>query len=115
MKVYFYRTPAGRSPVVEEIDSLPKRAAAHAYEILGEIEKRGFDAPRVILKHIQGKLWEIKMKLPGVGGYRIFYFCMQKDVMVLLHAFLKKTQKAPKHYIETALQRMADAIERGIV
>ena len=114
MKVVFYKTSSGRSPVVDEIDGLPLQASAHAYEMLEEIEKYGFNAPRVTFRHIQGKLWEIKMNLPGSGGFRIFYFSIEKDVMLLLYAYSKRTQKAPRHHIETALQRMADAIRRNI-
>ena len=113
MKVEFYKTSSGRSPVVDEIDDLSVQASAHTYEMLEEIEKHGFNTPRVFFKHIQGKLWEIKMNLPGSGGFRIFYFCIEKEVMLLLHAYSKKTQKAPRHHIETALQRMAEAIRRN--
>jgi len=112
MHVEFYRTAHGRRPVEDEIDSLPKQAAAHAYQLLEEIEKRGFDAPRVIFRLIRGKLWEIKMKLPGTGGYRIFYFTLEKNKLLLLHAYSKKTQKAPQRHIETALKRMVDVLER---
>lgn len=112
MHVEFYQTAHGRSPVVDELDSLPKQASAHAYQLLDEIEKNGFNAPRVDFRLLRGKLWEIKMKLPGVGGYRIFYFIVEKDVLVLLHAYAKKTQKAPERHIETALKRMSDILER---
>lgn len=96
------------------MDSLPKEAAAHAYQLLEEIEENGFDATRVIFRHIEGKLWEIKMKLPGTSAYRIFYFTVQGDTVLLLHAYAKKSQKAPKHHIETALERMGDAMKRGL-
>ena len=112
MRVEFYQTAHGRSPVEDEIDSLSKQAATHTYQLLEEIEKRGFDAARVTFRLIRGKLWEIKMKLPGIGGYRIFYFSLEKDVIFLLHAFSKKTQKAPQRHIETALKRMVDVLER---
>jgi phage-related protein len=112
MRVEFYRTVHGRNPVEDEIDSLPKQAAAHAYQLLEEIEKRGFDATRVTFRLIRGKLWEIKMKLPGIGGYRVFSFSLEKERILLLHAFLKKTQKAPQRHVETALKRMADVLER---
>jgi phage-related protein len=32
-------------------------------------------------------------------------FCVEKDRMVLLHGFMKKTQKAPKQEIDLALKR----------
>ncbi len=47
---------------LEQTHNLPKEAAAHAYQLLEEIEENGFDAPRVIFRHIEGKIWEIKMK-----------------------------------------------------
>jgi phage-related protein len=102
-------------PVVDELDGLPVQASAHAYQLLEEIEEKGFDATRVVFRHLQAKLWEIKMNLPGTGGYRIFYFSVQGDTLLLLHAYAKKSQKAPKHHIETALERMGDAIRRGIL
>ena len=114
MKILFYQTARGRMPVVDELEGLPKEATAHAYQLLEEIEKKGFDASRVVFRHIEGKLWEIKMTLPATGGYRIFYFTVQGDTLLLLHAYAKKSQKAPKHHIDTALGRMADAMKRGL-
>ncbi len=112
MEVRFYTSPNGRSPVEAEIDSLPTQASAHVYELLEGIENHALNAPRVVFRPIQGKLWEIKMNLPGVGGYRIFYCFLEKDLMPLLHSYEKKSQKAPRRHIETAMQRMADAIKR---
>ncbi len=112
MNVRFYTSPSGRSPVEDEIDSLSIRASAHVYELLEGIESHGLNAPRVAFRPIQGKLWEIKLNLPGVGGYRIFYCFLHKDLMLLLHSYEKKSQKAPRRHIETAIERMADAIKR---
>lgn len=101
-------------PVVEELSSLLKEAEAHAYQLLEGIEENGFDASRVFFRHIEGKLWEIKMNLPGTGGYRIFYFTLEGQTLLLLHAYAKKSQKAPKHHIDTALERMGDVMKRGL-
>ena len=114
MQVLFYQTGSGRCPVRDDLDALPVRASAHAYEILEGIERHGFQAPRVVFRHLQGKLWEIKADLPDLGGYRIFYCVMERDTMLLLHAYAKKSQKAPRKEIETALRRMADAMKRGL-
>jgi len=112
VEVRFYTRLNGHAPVEDEIDSLPTRAAAHVYELLEGIETHGLNAPRVVFRPIQGKLWEIKMHVPGVGGYRIFYCLMHKDLMLLLHSYEKRSQKAPRRHIETAMERMADAIRR---
>lgn len=114
MKVLFYQTARSRMPVAEALDSLPKEAAAHAYQLLEEIEENGFNASRLVFRHIEGKLWEIKMNLPATGGYRIFYFSIQTDSILLLHAYAKKSQKAPKQHLDVAFERMSDAMKRGI-
>ncbi len=109
VEVLFYQTVNGRSPVADELDSLPVQASAHAYELLDGIEKHGLAAPRVIFRQIEGKLWEIKMNLPQTGGYRIFYSLIEKETMLLLHSYAKKSQKAPRKELETAWRRLVDA------
>ena len=113
MQVFFYKTSSGRSPVTDELDALPVQASAHAYDILEGIERHGLNAPRVVFRQIEGKLWEIKVNLPGVGGYRIFYCIIEQDIMLLLHAYAKKSQKAPKKELELARKRFYDSLSRG--
>jgi len=42
------------------------------------------------------------------GQHRIAYYVEQGGVGILLHSFLKKTQKTPEKELETARRRMAD-------
>jgi phage-related protein len=114
MQLLFYTKENGRSPVIEEIDSLPVQASATVYELLDGIEKNGFNAVRVEFRQLEGKLWEIKMRLPQSGAYRIFYGMVRKDTMMLLHAYKKQTQKAPTRELQTALNRLSDCIRRGL-
>jgi phage-related protein len=114
MRIYFYKNPSGRSPVTAELDSLPVQAAAHAYELLEGIEEHGLNAPRIVFRQIEGKLWEIKMNLPSTGGYRVFYSLMARDAILLLHAYSKKSQKAPIKELNLAKKRLYDALERGL-
>jgi len=48
-------------------------------------------------------LWEVRSRL----GDRIarVLFCVEGQTMVLLHGFMKKTQKTPKHDLDLALKR----------
>ncbi|HFD2311459.1 TPA: type II toxin-antitoxin system RelE/ParE family toxin, partial [Legionella pneumophila] len=43
--------------------------------------------------------------------YRFFYVCIQKEIIVLLHAYKKQSQKAPKQEIELAEKRMMEVYE----
>jgi len=43
---------------------------------------------------------------------RFFFFCFKGDKFVLLHHFVKKTQKTPAREIEQAKRNLKDFIER---
>ena len=60
MKIYFYETPAGNSPIKKFIDGLSGADQARFLEIIDEIELHGLSASRLIFKPLEGKLWEIK-------------------------------------------------------
>ncbi len=49
-------------------------------------------------------LWEVRSRLEDRVA-RVF-FCVEERTMVLLHGFIKKTRKAPKHELGLAIKRM---------
>lgn len=62
------------------------------------------------VKHVKGKLFEIRAK--GKDGIaRVFYFTLTGQQIVLLHGFIKKTQKIPDKELETATARMRDVLK----
>ncbi|AGI74805.1 hypothetical protein OA238_118p1100 (plasmid) [Octadecabacter arcticus 238] len=50
-------------------------------------------------------LWEVRSNL-GVGRIARVFFCAHEGNMVLLHGFIKKSQKTPVKELETADKRM---------
>ncbi len=105
MKITFYTTPAGRSPVVDYIEDLPKQERARLLEALDQIEKCGFDAVRVQFRQIEGKLWEIK-----ISSHRVFYVLIEHSELVVLHAYKKQGQKLPLKEREVAIKRMKEVL-----
>ncbi len=62
------------------------------------------------VKHIKGRLFEIRAK--GKDGIaRVFYFTMTDRKIVLLHGFIKKTQKTPEKELKIAIVRMKEILE----
>jgi phage-related protein len=56
------------------------------------------------VKHLDGKLWEMRMK--GRDGIaRAIYVTAQGERVIVLHAFVKKTQKTPQRALEIARER----------
>jgi len=70
-----------------------------------------FGPQHVGLPHVRplgGKLWE--MRLSGRDGIgRAIYTAVERRRLVVLHAFVKKTQKTPRSSINLALRRLKES------
>ena len=56
------------------------------------------------IKHLENKLWEIRLK--GKDGIsRALYVTAHEKRVVVVRAFIKKTQKTPRKEIKLALER----------
>jgi phage-related protein len=107
MKIVFYGKK--KKPVVDFIEQLTSKDQAKILACLKNIEELGFDCPRVEFRQISGKLWEIKIQTAS-AGYRIFYVTIQRKTLVLLHAYKKQSQKAPKKEIDIAEKRLMEVL-----
>lgn len=58
------------------------------------------------VKHVVGKLWEMRLK-DADNIARVIYL-VQNRTIIALHAFIKKTQKTPRQALETAQRRMKE-------
>lgn len=105
MRVIFYTTHSGRSPVLDYIDNLVIQEKARVLAALSDIEEHGLDAIRVLFRQIEGKLWEVK-----ISAHRIFYVVLRSSEMVLLHAYKKQGQKMPLKERDVALKRMREVL-----
>lgn len=94
--------------MVEYIQRQAKVDRARLVEALEMVEQHGFQAPRIDFRQLRGKLWEIKIK--ARLSHRIFYVAVDGDEIVLLHAYEKKSQKAPPNEIELAERRMKEVL-----
>lgn len=57
------------------------------------------------IRHLDGKLWEMRMK--GRDGIaRAIYITQTGQRLTVLHVFTKKTQKTPRRAITTAQARL---------
>lgn len=109
MRVSFYVSALGRSPVEEFIRSLSKSDQARFADIYNGVKEFGLNCPRVTFKQLRGKLWEIKFSAKG-GGYRICYVLIDVETMIWLHSFKKTTRKTPSSHLELAERRMKEVL-----
>jgi len=66
------------------------------------LEQYGWNLSMPHTKKISNFLYELRIR--GTQDVRIIYV-LQEDSAILLHCFLKKTQKTPRREIETAEKR----------
>ena len=57
-----------------------------------------------LVRPLGRELWEVRSSLPQGRIARVI-FCVEHGGMVLLHGFIKKTQKTPQREIDLALKR----------
>lgn len=110
LKIEFYVTASGRSPIEDFIKSLPFGDKERFRAILEGIEKDGIHFSRAQFKPLNGKLWEVKFMAPS-GGFRIVYFIRKGRTMVIVHVFRKTTQKTPRSDLKLALKRMKELMD----
>ena len=101
MKVSFFRSGSGIEPVKKYIAKIPIIEQAKVIAAFDDLAINGINNSSVLLRQIDGKLWEIK-----VSAQRVFYVLLAGPEMILLHAYKKQGQKAPKKEIQTAKKRM---------
>ena len=96
--------------VLAEITALPRDMRAKLEHISRMIEAFGLEKMREpYVKHLQGSLWE--MRLVGRDGIsRAIYVTASGKRVVIVRAFIKKTQKTPRGEIELALKRAEEII-----
>lgn len=91
--------------VTAELEALPSDMRARLARFTDIVEQLGFEAlPAGSVKHLEDKLWEFRMT--GRDGIsRAIYVTASGGRVVILRAFIKKTQKTPSRELELARQR----------
>jgi phage-related protein len=115
-EIVFYTTDSGREPVREFLVSLrrkkDKRTIIERDKIskyLQRLIEHGTRAGEPYIKKLDGEIWELRPL-----KNRILFFCWTGTEFVLLHHFIKKTQKTPLNEIEQAKRNMKKFILREV-
>ncbi len=63
-----------------------------------------------VCKSLGSGIWEVRSNLSGGRIARVL-FCLDGDDIIILHGFLKTTQKTPKHELKLARKRMKEVLK----
>lgn len=98
----FYRTEAGNEPVRDWLKALDQEERFLIGTDIKTVEF-GWPVGMPTCRPMGSGLFEVRTALPSDRIARVL-FCIYKGRMVLLHGFIKKTQKTSKQDLDLALE-----------
>ena len=116
-EIEFYEDKNGKSETADYIKELNNKAATSKecrinfnkiVAFMDMLEELGTRVGEPVTKHLNGEIWELRPL-----KNRFLYEYYKDKRFIILHHFIKKTQKTPKHEIEQAKRNLKDYLERN--
>ena len=114
-EIIFYKDKNGREPTLEYIQELDSRKdkdsrikANKIYDYIDTLARHGKRAGEPYVKHLDGEIWELRPLRD-----RILFAAWDGNNFILLHHFMKQTQKTPSKEIKQAKRNLSDYRERS--
>ena len=102
LSVRFFRTTEGREPVKEWLKSLPRDERKAIGDEIRTVQF-GWPLGMPLVRKLDPGLWEVRVGSPNRAARVLFTIVDQQAV--LLHGFVKKSQKTPGRELAVARQR----------
>ena len=111
-EILFYKTESGKCPVEDFLESLSSKQAQKVTWVLSLIEELPIIPSKYFKKIVStDDLWEVRVNYSG-EIFRLLGFFDGSQLIVLNHAFQKKTQKTPRIAIQVAQKRKQEYLNR---
>lgn len=114
--IFYYEDKNGNCDIEEYLNELSEKDDKDSRIKLNKImqyvnvlAEKGTRIGEPYIKHLDGDIWELRPLRD-----RIMFVGWYNNSFVLLHHFMKKTQRTPKKEIEKAKKELQDMIDRGI-
>lgn len=116
-KIIFYKDKNGYSSILEYIETLKEKrfTSKHAKikfkkisSYLDMLSEDGLEIGKPYIKHLENEIWELRPLRD-----RILFAYYDNNNFILLHYFIKKTQKTPRREIKRALINLEDYKRRS--
>lgn len=105
LEARFYASTQGREPVREWLRALPAEDRKAIGEDLKTVQF-GWPLGMPLVRKMKPGLWGVRSTIPS--GIARVLFTTAGPIMVLLHGFIKKSQKTPQPDLELALRRLKE-------
>jgi len=105
-RVLLFRDAAGRVPLLEWLDKLPRKARAKCIARIARLAELGYELRRPEADLLRDDVYELRVALAGIH-YRILYFFHGRGAAVISHG-LTKRRIVPPREINLAVRRKAE-------
>jgi phage-related protein len=102
----FWRSAAGREPVREWLKELSREDKRTIGRDIAKVQF-GWPIGLPLCRPLSGGLWEVRSSLTTRREARVF-FGFHNGMLIVLHAIIKKTRKAPAEDLTLARQRLKE-------
>lgn len=110
LRVFFFQTESGAEPVREWLLDLDRKDRKTVGEDIKTVQF-GWPLGMPLIRKPEPELWEVRSRLSH--GISRVMFTVAGNVMILLHGFVKKSQKTPVAELATARRRLAQFKEQS--
>ena len=107
LRVIFYRSESGVEPVREWLKELRKDDRKAVGEDI-KTAQFGWPLGMPLIRKIEKGLWEVRSNI--TNGIARTFFTVEKDTMILLHGFIKKSQETPLNELQTVKRRLRNIL-----
>jgi len=114
--IRFFKDKRGNSPVLEYLRKLARNTDKDSRiklnkinDYIQQLSEGSTSIGEPYIKHLDGDIWELRPLRD-----RILFAAWDGKKFVLLHHFLKKTEKTPPQEIKQAKRNLSDLKERGL-
>jgi phage-related protein len=104
LRVVFFRTASGTEPVRDWLRRLERTNRKTIGEDIKTVQF-GWPLGMPLVRKLETELWEVRSQLRGRIARVLF--TIQGELMILLHSFIKKSQRTPSAELTTARKRLA--------
>lgn len=112
-QILYYISPASQNPVSVFLDSLSPKQQSKIVRVLKNIHEYGLESVTNHTRKLSGTpLWEIRIL--GSDNIRVIYAIPIQNIVLLLHGFVKKSQKTPQKEIGKSLERLKEYQNRTL-
>ena len=102
----FWRSAAGREPVREWLNELPREDQRKIGRDIAKVQF-GWPVGMPLCRPLSRGLWEVRSSLPSKREGRVL-FGFHDEMLIALHAFIKKTQQTSAEDLALARQRLKE-------